>query len=248
MAIRRLILEVAKTIWRSLPLQMALVFLPLLWIGYFALTASEKADALQQARSHGDSIADLFQENTERIFERIDQSLLILRAMYASEPETFSLKFWARRARIASGDVVQFSLIGLDGYMSDTTSNYSGPPLYLGDREHFLGALAEIEDRLYVARPVLGRASHQWTIQVARKLLSADGNCVGVLVGSIDVDLVGRFYDRQGSAPAAASFSGMRITSSSRHAASSRTHCSGSARPARSRHNWGTARRVNTGA
>jgi hypothetical protein len=82
-AIRRLSLKAAKTIWRSLPLQMALLFLPMLWIGNFALTASEKADALQQARSHGDSIANLFQENTERIFERVDQSLLVVRALYA---------------------------------------------------------------------------------------------------------------------------------------------------------------------
>jgi diguanylate cyclase (GGDEF)-like protein len=198
MAIRRLILKVAKTIWRSLPLQMALLFLPILWGGYFTLTASEKADALQQARSHGDSIANLFQENTERIFERVDQSLLIVRALYARDPGTFSLKFWADRGRIASGDVIQFSMIGLDGYMFDTTSGYSGTPLYLGDREHFTGTLEQSDDKLYVAKPVLGRASNQWTIQLARKLVSSDHAPAGVIVGSIAVDMVGRFYDTAG--------------------------------------------------
>ena len=196
--IRRLTLEVARTIWRSLPLQMALLFLPTLWVGYLALTASEKSEALQQARLHGESIANLFQENTERIFERVDQSLLLVRALYARDGGSFSLKFWAEKARIASGDVVQFSMIGLDGYMFDTTSGYSGPPLYLGDREHFLGTLAQAEDKLFVARPVLGRASNRWTIQIARKLLRSDGSPAGVVVGSIDVDMVGRFYDTAG--------------------------------------------------
>lgn len=99
------------------------------------------------------------------------------------------------KARIATGDVVQFALIGLDGYMINTTTGYSGPPLYLGDREHFINVMAQADDRLYVATPVLGRASHKWTIQLARKLFDLAGNPVGVAVGSLSVDVVGRFYD-----------------------------------------------------
>ena len=133
----------ATTVWRSAPLQFALFFLPLVWIGYFAISSSERNDALQQARSHGNSVARLFEENTERIFERVDQSLLIVRALYAQGPDGFDLKSWADKARIASGDVVQFSVIGLDGYLLATTTNYSGPPLYLGDREHFVNVLRQ---------------------------------------------------------------------------------------------------------
>lgn len=183
------------TILRHAPLQIALFFLPLVWIGYFAITSSERADAVQQARSHGDSVAELFEENTERIFERVDQSLLVVRALYAQDPLTFSLKFWSDKARIATGDVVQFSLIGLDGYMVDTTTGYSGAPLYLGDREHFINVMSQADDHLYVAKPVLGRASHKWTIQLARKLFDLARNPAGVVVGSISVDVVGRFYD-----------------------------------------------------
>ncbi len=187
--------KAGRTILRNGPLQIALFFLPLVWIGYFAITSSERTDAIQQARSHGNSVAELFEENTERIFERVDQSLLVVRALYAQDPLTFSLKFWSDKARIATGDVVQFALIGLDGYMLDTTTGYSGPPLYLGDREHFINVMAQTDDRLYVAKPVLGRASHKWTIQLARKLFDLARNPVGVVVGSISVDVVGRFYD-----------------------------------------------------
>lgn len=183
------------TILRNVPLQIALFFLPLVWIGYFAITSSERADAVQQARLQGNSVAELFEENTERIFERVDQSLLVVRALYAQDPLTFSLKFWSHKARIATGDVVQFSLIGLDGYMLDTTTGYAGPPLYIGDREHFRNVMSQADDRLYVAKPVLGRASNRWTIQLARKLFDLARNPAGVVVGSISVDVVGRFYD-----------------------------------------------------
>ncbi|CAN7763200.1 EAL domain-containing protein [Bradyrhizobium sp. LjRoot220] len=180
---------------RNAPLQIALFFLPLVWIGYFAITSSERAEALQQARAHGNSVAELFEENTERIFERVDQSLLVVRALYAQDPAAFSLKFWAGKAQMASGDVVQFSLIGPNGYMFDTTTGYSGPPLYLGDREHFIKVMELADDRLYVAKPVLGRASNKWTIQLARKLFDHGKGPTGVVVGSISVDVVGRFYD-----------------------------------------------------
>lgn len=191
----RLVRKVGTTILRNAPLQIASFVLPLVWIGYFAITSSERADAVQQARSHGDSVAELFEENTERIFERVDQSLLMVRALYAQDPVTFSLKFWSDKTRIATGDVVQFSLIGLDGYMLDTTAGYTGPPLYLGDREHFIEVMAQADDRLYVAKPVLGRVSHQWTIQLGRKLFDLARNPAGVVVGSISVDVIGRFYD-----------------------------------------------------
>ncbi|MBR1267226.1 EAL domain-containing protein [Bradyrhizobium sp. AUGA SZCCT0222] len=192
---RRLVRKAAKGILRNAPLQIALFFLPLVWIGYFAITSSERAEALQQARVHGNSVAQLFEENTERIFERVDQSLLVVRALYAQDPAAFSLKFWAGKAQMASGDVVQFSLIGANGYLSDTTTGYSGPPLYLGDREHFAKVMELAEDRLYVAKPVFGRASNKWTIQIARKLFDHGKGPAGVVVGSISVDLVGRFYD-----------------------------------------------------
>lgn len=187
--------KAGRTILRNAPLQIALFFLPLVWIGYFAITSSERTDAVEQARSHGNSVAELFEENTERIFERVDQSLLVVRALYAQDPLTFSLKFWSEKARIATGDVVQFALIGSDGYMTDTTTGYSGPPLYLGDREHFIQTMSQADDRLYVAKPVLGRASNKWTIQLARKVFDLARNPVGVVVGSISVDVVGRFYD-----------------------------------------------------
>ncbi|KRR16691.1 hypothetical protein CQ14_13860 [Bradyrhizobium lablabi] len=191
---RRWVRKAATAISRNAPLQIALFFLPLVWIGYFAITSSERTEALEQARAHGNSVAELFEENTERIFERVDQSLRVARALYAQDPDTFSLKFWAEKAQMATGDVVQFAMIGLNGYLLDTTTGYSGPPLYLGDREHFIKTMEQAEDRLYVAKPVLGRASNKWTIQLARKLFDGAKNPAGVVVGSISVDVVGRFY------------------------------------------------------
>ena len=49
--------------------------------------------------------------------KEFDRSILIVRALYVLDPVGFDLKSWADKARIASGDVVQLAVIGLDGYL-----------------------------------------------------------------------------------------------------------------------------------
>jgi len=189
----KLVIEATRRVVGNPALHAALVLIPAVWIGYFVTTASERASALRHAQSQGDSVAKILQENAERIFEQVDQSLRILRELYARDPAHFSLKFWAERGQIASGDIVQFGIIGLDGYMRQTTVAYAGPPLYLGDREHFVNSLRQAEDVLYVAPPVLGRATKRWTIQVARKIYDADKAPIGIIIASIDVGVFDNF-------------------------------------------------------
>ena len=97
--VRKLFRKAARGFLRNAPLQIALFFLPLVWMGYFAITSSERRDALQQARAHVDSVAELFEENTERIFERVDQSLQVVRALYAQDPAAFNLNIGPPRRR-----------------------------------------------------------------------------------------------------------------------------------------------------
>ena len=63
------------------------------------------------------------------------------------------------------------------------------------DREHFRVHLGTDEDRLFVSKPVLGRVSGRWTIQVTRPLRDAAGRFGGVLVMSMDTEYLARFYE-----------------------------------------------------
>jgi hypothetical protein len=93
------------------------------------------------------------------------------------------------------GDLtIQAALIGADGYMKSTTTEYSGAPLNLGDREHFLAQINAKSDELFISKPVMGRASGKLSIQLTRKLRKPDGSFGGVLVASIDPALIERFF------------------------------------------------------
>jgi diguanylate cyclase (GGDEF)-like protein len=65
----------------------------------------------------------------------------------------------------------------------------------VADREHFAVHRDSQDDVLYVSKPVLGRSSQRWTIQLTRKVLDADGSFGGVVVLSVDCYDLSRFYE-----------------------------------------------------
>src|ERR1043166_8045542 len=166
---------------RSPAILFAALMLPLIWAVLFANLFSERETALQQAKLHTNKVAQIFQENTERIFLGVDRSLRTLRLLYETDPQ-FDLKYWAENASLIAGNAIQFALIGSDGYMINTTAGYQGARLYLGDREHFVRVAALERDDLYVATPVIGRASGKWSIQIARKLRTRDGSFLAIWI------------------------------------------------------------------
>jgi diguanylate cyclase (GGDEF)-like protein/PAS domain S-box-containing protein len=181
--------------WRSPTVLIALLLIPMFWAAFFTNASFERERALRQATSHGTNVAQIFQESTERIFLSVDRSLHLIRFLYERDPAGFDLMYWAKNALVTSDGTLQFSVIGRDGFLIASTTGYNGPPLYLGDREHFVKTAELAEDVLYIATPVLGRASGKWSIQVARRLTAADGSFAGVVVGSIDPDLIGSFFE-----------------------------------------------------
>src|SRR5258708_33140345 len=83
---------------------------------------------------------------------------------------------------------------GAGGYQVGPTTDYRGPPLYLGDREHFRKQLDPAIDKLFISEPVLGRASGKRSIQFTRRLRAPDGGFAGVIVISIDPNFIERVY------------------------------------------------------
>jgi diguanylate cyclase (GGDEF)-like protein/PAS domain S-box-containing protein len=164
-------------------------------VAFFVNASFERERALRQATSHGTNVAQIFQESTERIFLGVDRSLHLIRFLYEKDPAGFDLMYWAKNALVTADGTIQFAVIGPDGFLIASTTGYNGPPLYLGDREHFTKTAELADDVLYIATPVLGRTSGKWSIQVARRLAAADGSFAGVVVGSIDPDLIGSFFE-----------------------------------------------------
>jgi signal transduction histidine kinase/DNA-binding NarL/FixJ family response regulator len=64
----------------------------------------------------------------------------------------------------------------------------------LGDREHFRVQAAATSDELFIGKPVVGRVSGQWSIQLSRRLTRPDGTFGGVIVASLNPDFLDRYF------------------------------------------------------
>jgi diguanylate cyclase (GGDEF)-like protein len=165
------------------------------WIGMAFVMSIEREKVLEGAIHQSDNLVRLFEENTVQTFERFDRTLLLLRKSLEDDPRHFDLRDWAERTALVGDLTIQLALINADGFQIATTANYSGPPLYLGDREHFRAQADAVADKLFISRPVLGRSSGKWSIQFSRRVRSPDGGFGGVIVISLDPNFVDTFYD-----------------------------------------------------
>ncbi len=188
--------DVWSLAWRSPAILFAVLMAPVLWAVYFANASVEKDRAVDHAISQTAGVVRVFQEGTERILLDVDRSLRQLRLLYLRDPQSFDLKFWAENALSVSGATARFTMIGPDGYVIASTSpGYQGGRMYIGDSEHFNKVSAMETDSLYIATPVRGRVSGKWTILMSRQMRAADGSFAGAILGAIDPNVIGEFFD-----------------------------------------------------
>jgi diguanylate cyclase (GGDEF)-like protein/PAS domain S-box-containing protein len=164
------------------------------WFVVAFVLSVEHEKTIEGALKQSDGLVRLFEQSTVDVVERIDRTLLLLRKSFEDDPAHFDLRGWATRTALVSDETLQLTLIGADGFQAASTTDYRGPPLYLGDREHFRKQLDPAADKLFISEPVLGRASGKMSLQFSRRLRGPDGGFAGVIVISIDPDFIGLFY------------------------------------------------------
>jgi diguanylate cyclase (GGDEF)-like protein/PAS domain S-box-containing protein len=179
---------------RSSAFYLAAALIPLFWLVYFAETGMEKNRAIVDAEARATNVTLVYEQHLDSLFLDLDHSLLLLRALYEKDPANFDLKYWVQQAGLISPTVVRFNLIDLDGFQTQTTVAYSGPPVYLGDRQQFLGLAGSAEDAMRITAVANGRVVAGASIKVARRLRSEGGRFAGVIVASVDPSALVRFF------------------------------------------------------
>jgi len=169
------------------------ILLVLVWVAIVVSLVSEHRRVLAAARSDTANLARAFDEHIQRTIAGLDQTLLYLRAEFQQAPERFDLNRSVANSVILKRVSVQIARIDANGWLAD--SNVPGfKSMDLSDREHFRVHRQGGPDQLFVSKPVLGRASGKWSIQLTRRLDDRAGNFAGVLVISLDPNYLGEFY------------------------------------------------------
>jgi PAS domain-containing protein len=174
------------------------------WQHSFKLIAEDYQRMLEASQRELVSLSRVQREHAERTLHAVDQSLQIMRAEYLSKGGQQTLDLLIRSGLFSSGGVMQIGLIDAQGIFQLGNLPFSGR-LDLSDREHFKVHLHSDGDALFISKPVHGRVSGKWSLQLTRRITLSNGDFGGVVVASLDPAYFTSFYEsllvgRQGSA------------------------------------------------
>ncbi len=174
---------------------LALVLAGLLLLGTWGATLGmlslQRDETVEAELRQNANLASVLQEQTLRVLAGADQALLRLRDQIkrGEPPDLVAL---AGETGLAPRILVQLSHIGPDGRFRGSNLDPDGRQtgaIDLSDREHVrvhLGPEGIIDRGLFISKPVLGKVSQRWTIQLSRRISAPDGHGLGVVVASLD--------------------------------------------------------------
>jgi two-component system sensor histidine kinase BarA len=127
----------------------------------------------------------ILEEHSLRTLQTVEQSVALLKFEYERNPQAVDIPEYVRKGLIDTSILNQIGIIDEHGIY--IMSNLPGQPrVDLSDREHFKVHIAADSGRLFVSKPVKGRASGKWSIQVTRRINKPDGSFGGVVTASLD--------------------------------------------------------------
>jgi signal transduction histidine kinase len=188
---------------------LAVVVLVALWAAVAWVLSSQRESVLKAELRQNANLARTLQEQTERVFAAVDQATLRVAEGVASGTGQGDLVSLANETGLAPKILVQLSLVGADGLFLDSNIDpkaRKAGPVDLSQREHVRvhlapAAVPEAARRLpanglFIGKPVLGKVSGKWTIQVSRRIVGAQGRTLGVVVASLDPGYFEAVYSR----------------------------------------------------
>ncbi len=176
---------------RQLALLVMLMTVTLAGLYWWRLAASHaqwRTDALTQTSQRATQLSDAVGQQMDALMHAVDFAVVQLRDQYAAgNAAAFEATVRSALDSFPAGSLLQVGVIDADGYLSYSNLGVKGR-IYLGDREHFKAHLGGA-DRLFISKPVFGRASKTWSVQFTRPILR-QGKFQGVMVVSLAPEYV----------------------------------------------------------
>ena len=170
-----------------------MVLAGLLWIGIVLLIQDATRTIRAEAERDDHNIATAVAEQTERAIDSIDEMLRSMAYLIGRDGPRFNLSDMVARGLLVNELVLQVSYTDETGTMVQSSIG-DAPAVNIADREHFRVFADNKITGLFISRPVFGRASNKWSIQMARRIDKPDGSFGGIAVASVDPDYFKRFY------------------------------------------------------
>ncbi|WP_085314378.1 cache domain-containing sensor histidine kinase [Derxia lacustris] len=173
---------------------LSLTLLAGLWLAFFVQMDHEREVAVSNARRDIRNLVLAFAEHTDRTIQGADQAARFVRHQIVEHQGKIDLEGFVRDGLIVDPMYNLITWVGADGFVVKSSQNFKR--VDLSDREHIRVQLdAPVgSDKLFFSKPVLGRVSKKWSLQLTRRIANADGSAAGVIVVSLTPDYFTGLY------------------------------------------------------
>ncbi len=165
----------------------ALLLMAATWLAVIELSGRDRQDALTRAKRDSGNLTHIIAEQAVRAIAGTDRILSFLAFdLGRLGPDHPKLVDVLKNATSGSDLLLQLSYTDASGELIETSVDGPSAKVSLADREHFLVHQQGKVSGLFISRPVFGRASGKWSIQLSRRISAPDGSFAGIMVASLD--------------------------------------------------------------
>lgn len=171
----------------------ATFLLSFIWIGLYYKIERERQRDINVAIKETANFARAFEEHTVRTIKSVDQTALFLKYEYEHAGNFINIPEYVTEGRFVTQPFVLLSVIDEHGKLQ-VSSQVPFVAADVSDREHFFVHKNYDNKELFISKPLLGKASGKWSIQMTRRINKPDGSFGGVAVVSVDPFYFTDFY------------------------------------------------------
>lgn len=181
--------------WRTPIVAFAAALICAIWVTA-AVQINAEHNAMRRTAYHEtNNLSLVVAQSVSRTASDLDRILKYLRSSYERNGYAADWPKLVQEEFAAARQSVQIAIMSREGMMITSTKMlYPNPPVDLSDREHYRVHVNATEDRLFISKPLIGRASHKWSVQFTRRLTDAEGKFAGVVVISLDPGYLTKTY------------------------------------------------------
>jgi signal transduction histidine kinase len=164
-----------------------------LWVGLYFKVQSERQLVIDATFKEAGNLARSFEEHSSRTIKSADQTALFLKYQYEKMGKNTDVSQYIDGEMFIRQPFVLLSIIDENGELA-SSSQVPFAPSNLNDREHFFVHKDFNSGKLFISKPLVGRSSGKWSIQMSRRINKLDDSFGGVVVVSLDPAYFGEFY------------------------------------------------------
>ena len=171
----------------------AAALLAVTWMHTLTLIEASRISKEELAIRDLSNLARVSEEHASRTLRSTDQVVRFVKDRYLERGAAIDLVALSERGVLDSDIFNQIGVIDANGIYAHANRPITSR-LDLSDREHFRFHVTRDLGELFVSKPVIGRATQRWSLQLTRRINLAGGAFGGVVVISVDTEYFTRFY------------------------------------------------------